>query len=261
MAFCGCLSYNRDMEKSISSPAAISADTPLGEIVFEFERRAVRNVNLRVRSDGSIRVSAPARTSLAYVKKFVADHAEWIVKKRDESLARTRERELGFVERGALHLAGRELAVVYEEGRAGRVSADGKRVLVTAPTVQAADAALARWLERRAKEMLPAVFGRAEAAWGEGGGEPVALSLRNMRSRWGSCNAKKRRVTLNTVLVTAPEECVEYVCMHELAHFRSMRHDRAFYEELDRLCPDRKRLRAELTAVSSRYLRAGARKK
>ncbi|MDL2219063.1 M48 family metallopeptidase [Ruminococcaceae bacterium OttesenSCG-928-O06] len=70
------------------------------------------------------------------------------------------------------------------------------------------------------------------------GGEKPALRVREMKTRWGSCNVKKRRITLNTRLAMMPRAAQEYVVLHEYVHFLHPNHQAGFYAELARLMPD-----------------------
>ena len=74
--------------------------------------------------------------------------------------------------------------------------------------------------------------------------------MRYMRSRWGSCTAARREIRLNAALVTAPPECVEYVCLHELAHLKARGHGKDFYRVLGRICPDHRELKKRLNACA-----------
>jgi predicted metal-dependent hydrolase len=71
-------------------------------------------------------------------------------------------------------------------------------------------------------------------------------------ARWGSCNSR-REVRLAWRLVKARGELIDYVICHELAHLRQMNHSRAFWAEVERQCPDYRRLRAELFATDHLY--------
>ena len=72
------------------------------------------------------------------------------------------------------------------------------------------------------------------------------ISLRNQRTRWGSCSANKN-ISLNYKLVLLPEELMDYVILHELVHTRYHDHSDAFWEELDRYVGDAKKIAKTLT--------------
>lgn len=77
------------------------------------------------------------------------------------------------------------------------------------------------------------------------------IKFRKMTSRWGSCNPSKGILTFNTNLMYAPPECVEYVVWHEFTHFLQANHSKAFYTELEKVCPDWKICRKKLKNVSN----------
>ena len=68
--------------------------------------------------------------------------------------------------------------------------------------------------------------------------EKPDLRVRRMKTRWGSCSWAKGKITLNSELLKVPQPCIDYVIMHELAHFRHHGHDQSFYSFLDMVMPD-----------------------
>lgn len=75
------------------------------------------------------------------------------------------------------------------------------------------------------------------------GGEKPLLKVREMKTRWGSCNLKTRTITLNTRLAEKPLAAQEYVVLHEYVHFLHPHHQAAFHAEMARLMPDYKQRR------------------
>jgi predicted metal-dependent hydrolase len=69
------------------------------------------------------------------------------------------------------------------------------------------------------------------------------VSFKMMSSRWGSCRASTRSLTFNLMLAYKPQECVEYVIIHELAHIVHPNHSPQFWDLVGRYCPDYRRLR------------------
>ena len=147
------------------------------------------------------------------------------------------------------------MPVVVKEGARTRVTeaADGT-VTVAAPSREAADRVLSRLLIAKAKKVLPAMFAEAQAETNGMFGAPVIPTVRVMRSRWGSCDRTKRAVKLNALLVTAPPECVRYVCLHELAHLKVHGHGADFHALLEKLCPGHRALKRRLDALALRRL-------
>ena len=105
-------------------------------IDFEFERKRVANINMRVRGDGSVHVSAPFRVSESTVLRFVSDRAEWVLRNVERARARCAD---SFVGKGCAPLWGESVPVVFKEGtRASARLSDGV-IAVTAPSAEAAD--------------------------------------------------------------------------------------------------------------------------
>ena len=76
--------------------------------------------------------------------------------------------------------------------------------------------------------------------------ERPGLYIRNMKSRWGSCNNRQKRVGLNVQLIKADRECIDQVVLHELAHFVHYDHGEGFYALLGKLMPDWKERKKRL---------------
>jgi predicted metal-dependent hydrolase len=81
------------------------------------------------------------------------------------------------------------------------------------------------------------------------GVHPDWWGVRSMKTKWGSCNADKRIIWLNSSLVKKPESMIDYVILHELAHLISSRHDQRFTAVLDREMPRWRNVRKELNAL------------
>ena len=99
-------------------------------------------------------------------------------------------------------------------------------------------ALLERWYIARARERFPPIIDDCMRVAETYGIERPEIRIRTMRSRWGTCNPRKRAVTLNAELVKYPREAIELVVMHELSHFLYRGHNADFYDFLQKLLPD-----------------------
>lgn len=72
------------------------------------------------------------------------------------------------------------------------------------------------------------------------------ITIRQMKTRWGSCNVKTHHINMNLALLSLPDECLEYVVVHELAHILEPSHNQVFWDYMTRFYPDWKRVRRRL---------------
>jgi len=195
-------------------------------------RRARRYV-LRLRSDGSARVTIPRGGSLAEGRRFAERNVAWLAKQILRQAAQPC--------RAAAWLAGTEILFRGEPVRLEiSVGRQGGWVRFGTETVRLRDTTgdLRPAIERHlrllaAKELPPRVVELAALHR-----LPVRqVSVRNQRSRWGSCS-RRGTISLNWRLVQVPPPVRDYLVWHELAHLKEMNHSRRFWSEVARLCPD-----------------------
>lgn len=72
------------------------------------------------------------------------------------------------------------------------------------------------------------------------------VTIRQMKTRWGSCNVKTHHININLALLEKPEECLEYVVVHEMTHILEASHNAVFWEYMTRFYPNWKQVRARL---------------
>lgn len=197
-----------------------------GDIPVAVKRSGrARRMTLRVvRAGGEVVLTLPERVPLAEGRAFAQSRAEWLRRMR-ESLP-----VVAVVRHGALlPVAGVAVTVTPAQGRLVRL--DGTRLLV--PEGRPAGVVVAAWLKQRARTELAAACDRYARQLGR---PFAALSLRDTRSRWGSCT-HDGRLMFSWRLAMAPPEVLDYVAAHEVAHLRHMDHSAAFWDCCERLKP------------------------
>lgn len=73
--------------------------------------------------------------------------------------------------------------------------------------------------------------------------------IREMKTRWGSCNTRTRRLCFNLLLLRYPLECLDYVILHELVHIKVPNHSRDFWQIVERYMPDYREQRKKLNEL------------
>ena len=185
-----------------------------------------RRVRVTVDPDRGVLVTVPRRASQKAAEAAVIELRPWI-ERRLADVAATRA---ALEARGdTLPFLGETLAVVREPGRQ-RVHRRGDALLV--PAGDASDA-IERWYRRQAYDVIEPRLGEATAAIGR---PYTRLSIRNQRTRWGSCSSTGA-MSFNWRLLLAPEDVLDYVVWHEACHLVHMDHSARFWALLRRHRP------------------------
>lgn len=199
----------------------LPGDPPV-EIVLRRSARA-RRITLRVSAlDGRISLTRPIRVSEAEAMRFAHEKAPWI-RAQVARLEPVRQVALGMT----IPVEGVPLAVCA--GVPG-MDAAGIRVSPARP----AGPQVAAILKTLARERLAAAVAYHAAALDL---SPGRLTLRDTRSRWGSCTARGD-LMFSWRLIMSPADVLDYVAAHEVAHLRHMDHSRAFWATVEQTRPD-----------------------
>ncbi len=201
------------------------------EIVFKRSARA-RSYRLTLRKDGVAAVTIPARGSEDDARAFVAQHEDWLARARARQARRPRPAATWTVGTPVLWRGEMTEIRAAAAGEAPKVclASDVFPVRTLAGDLRAA---LEAQFARRAKIELPA---RTWELAAEKGADVKQVSVRNQRSRWGSCSVGGT-ISLNWRLVQAPESVRDYIICHELAHLRQMNHSDRFWRQVEEYFP------------------------
>ena len=214
-------------------------------VEYELERKRVRRVNLRIRADGSLHVSAPLLTPSLAVDALLLSRQDWILEKLREAAQRREADE------NTVFLWGEKLSLRLQQGGRHSAVVSGDTLILTLKDPwdrEEQRRALEAWQKKVCTERVTALCRRYYPYFVRRGLRFPTLSFRRMKSRWGSCRPQKGALTFNTRLAELPPECADYVVVHELAHFLQPNHSAAFYAEVARVLPDWKARRDRIRA-------------
>ncbi|MBQ9086536.1 MAG: M48 family metallopeptidase [Clostridia bacterium] len=226
-------------------------------ISYCWTKKPVKNLNLRIRRDGTVAVSSHPRISYGEIQAFLRQNEAFILRslRRWESQQETVGVEFSLEHGGTFPLLGKHLRVELERRKEPPfgVLVTGDTLCLRAPSddPETLRQIVRRWMGRRMEELMPRLCEEAALSLGTYGVTPPELQYRCMVSRWGSCCATTRTVTFNKFLLCAPMPCIEYVVYHELIHLIVPNHSPAFYRVLDEAMPDWKSRRETLSPYGS----------
>ena len=190
-------------------------------------RRARRYI-LRVRPDGALRVTIPRGGSRAEGLRFAERHLSWAAAERAKQLA-SRRPPLQWTAGTPILIDG-EAAPISRDGELVRVGSLAIRVRANETNLRPAVESALR--EEATRTLPPQVLALAAAH----GLAVTRVTIRNQRSRWGSC-APGGRIALNFRLLQMPPSVREYILLHELMHIRHPNHSRRFWRAVQSVCP------------------------
>jgi len=204
--------------------------------------KSVRHLRLVVRPDGQVRASVPLRASQRTVDAFLSERIGWVQTQRARMLA---TQPASLSDGSIVRLWGDDIVLRAAPGRGGgRLTADGFRVLVADPTdANALAAAVTSLYRRETRAVLPDVVAKWAAELGH---SPSSVTIRAMRTRWGSCTPSTGAIRINPELAARHPRCLSYVVLHEITHLTEPGHGPGFCAAMDAHLPNWRDIRAEL---------------
>jgi predicted metal-dependent hydrolase len=215
-------------------------------LCFVHHRRARRYV-LRVKTDGSARVTIPRGGSLAFAMEFVRRNSAWIETQLEKRAAES-ARSKAWVEGSEILLHGARVVLSSRTNEGMKVIEFGGHTIPLQSEEAVGDlrASVEAYLWALAEKELVSRTMQLAAQHQL----PVRrVMVRNQRSRWGSCSSK-RTVSLNWRIIQAPFFVRDYLILHELMHLREMNHSPRFWRLVREACPDFAEAEAWLNAHS-----------
>lgn len=201
-------------------------------VVHVRESRRARTVRLVVAPGRPPEVVVPPRTRRRVVDDLLRTHHGWLAAKLEALDALERQRVLP-VHPGVVCVGGEPVPVVHDPAGRSRVVLDGGRLMVSGDPGDA-DAAVDRWYRHEARRRLTEATERHAPGLGV---RVTAISVRDQRTRWGSCS-RTGRLSFSWRLVLAPPPVLVYVVQHELCHLREFDHSKAFWRLVESIRPD-----------------------
>lgn len=220
-------------------------------LYYDLERKNVKNLNLRIKADQSVYVSANYKVSEKSIRDFLQSKSDYIIKALDryEEMAKYAPKPKAYVDGEGFTVLGHELRLKVIQGKRNSVVSDGIYLTLIVKDPSNPDIkkrTIDNWLKKQCHEYIQEVCKSVYPKFQKYDVEFPVLRFRNMVSRWGSCQPKRKILTFNIALIEAPISCIEYVVTHEFVHFLQPNHSKKFYQYLGMFIPDWKERKAVL---------------
>lgn len=209
-------------------------------IPIKIIRKPIKNMHLRIYPpDGRVQISAPLRLNIKHIYQEVEAKREWLHIQRARLQALPVKPELK-IETGECHdfLGQSYTLTLLETLTPAKIELKDSNLLFSArpnATLIEKQVLLKKWYQTQMQAIVPElikkwqpIIGVNVAEWG----------AKVMKTRWGSCNIRTRRIWLNLTLMKKPLVCLEYVLVHEMIHLLEASHNARFYQLMDKFMPE-----------------------
>ncbi|SUY45991.1 zinc metallopeptidase [Clostridium putrefaciens] len=213
------------------------------KIIFHIERKKVKNVNLNIRVNGEVVVTAREEVPLEFIMGFVYRKASWILK-QNKYFKNYATENIGIkelVSGETIKYLGKQYRLKVEESVDEHVKYFRGYIYLYVKdksNYKHKEELLNSWIDLKCRKVFKEVYNKVYPAVSKYDVPDVRISIRKMKSRWGSCIVQKQTIILNRELIKAPKYCIEYVILHELIHLMYKDHNKEFYDFLYTLMPD-----------------------
>lgn len=208
-----------------------------------------RTLGITVRPDKSVSVRVPLRTSIKDIRKFVTSRAQWVLKvwKKLDTRPTTQQQDYG---RGAVFtFQGVEQRLEFTKGPHRTLHLHDGLLIMTSPdmpTEETVRKSINGWYRKQALEIVKIRSEECHRMMKEEGIPLPPITIRSMKTRWGSYSYRTRRISLNLNLIKVPVIYLDYVIIHELCHIRVRHHRADFWRMVERYVPDYLAVRKQL---------------
>ncbi len=221
-------------------------------LVVDLVRKNIKNIHLAVYPPaGRVRVAAPLRVDDEAVRLFTISRLAWI--KRQQAKFRNQERQSAreFISGESHYYQGYRylLNVIYREG-SPTINIRNNKILDIfvrpGSDINEREHLLTNWYRHQLKEAIGPLIAKWETIIGV---QVAEWNVKQMKTKWGTCNIEAQRIWLNLELIKKPGHCLEYVVVHELVHLLERHHNEQFVAYMNQFMPLWRHYREELNTA------------
>lgn len=224
----------------------------VNNITIDVVRKDIKNMHLAVYPPtGRVRIAAPLKINDDAIRLFAISKLPWI--KRNQNKFQNQERipPREFKERESHYFQGqRYLLRIKETTGAGKINLNSKTYIdmyvKKGATYEYMNTLINQWYRSELKKLIPDLISKWEMKIGV---KVEFWGVKQMKTKWGTCNIEKKRIWLNLELAKKPIQTLEYIIVHELIHFKERNHNDKFKAYMDLYLPNWKYLKEELNRI------------
>jgi hypothetical protein len=223
----------------------------INNITIDVVKKDIKNLHLAVYPPtGRVRIAVPLKVNDEAVRLFAISKLRWIKTHQKGFVDQDRELTREFVSGESHYFNGKRfLLKVIEQDAKPKVELQHKHIALYVreeSTAKQREAVLNEWFRAQLKNQIPVLIDKWERTmkvklneWG----------VKQMKTKWGTCNIESKRIWLNLELAKKPQRCLEYIVIHEMVHLFERHHNDNFVSQMDKFLPQWKNLKKELNSL------------
>ena len=221
----------------------------LGSIEVLVVRKSIKNLHLSVLPPaGRVRVTSPEHMKDDAIRTLIATRLPWIKKQQAKFAGQERQTKRDYVSGESYYFFGKRYRleiIIKDDVPTVFLKGKDKIILQVRPhsSVAKRREVMTEWYR---KQLYPIVEELIIKWQKKIGADATNWSIKQMRTRWGTCNHKRARILINLELVKKPIACVEYVVAHELLHLVEKKHNDKFVTLMSKYLPKWRSIKDEL---------------
>jgi hypothetical protein len=221
----------------------------ISDYKIDVVRKNIKNLHLAVYPpNGRIRIATPIRLTDDAIRLFAVSKLPWIKKQIRKFDHQERQTEREFVSRESHYYQGtRYLLNVIESNSTPKVELRSKTFIDLFVRPNSSRAAkekiLNEWYRKQLKEDIPSLIEKWQKIIGV---EVNDWGIKLMKTRWGSCNPRVKRIWINLECAKKPFHCLEYIIVHEIVHLLERKHNEKFINYMNKFLPQWRIYKEEL---------------
>ncbi|MEI0605096.1 SprT family zinc-dependent metalloprotease [Brachyspira alvinipulli] len=217
----------------------------MSEVIIKYKR--IKNIYIRVKPDLNIYVTAPRRVTKKYIYELLEKRKDWIEDKKEEikkkNIYDTNRKELKSG--NEIFYLGKSYILKVLKCKKENIIIAGRIMYMYAAVkddenrdAKTKQIVLDTWYKKEALKLFDSLIKKYSSIMGL---EIDTFSVKKLKSKWGSCDVRKKHITLNLELMKYPIQAIEYIIIHELAHLVEANHSSKFYDVVSLYMPEWKK--------------------
>jgi len=221
----------------------------INDIKVDVVYKNIKNIHLGVYPpNGKVRISVPLFVKEDTIKLFITTKLGWVRRQQRKFNEQPRQTSREYKDKESHYFQGkRYLLKVIEVNSTPKVVQQAANILTLqirpGSSVEKRKAVMDKWYRYNLKETIPIMIDKWERILKVKVNE---FGIKQMKTRWGTCNTKEKRIWINLELAKKPLHCLEYIVFHEMIHLIERKHNERFKNIMNEKMPNWKRYKNEL---------------